>query len=270
MNSDTPSPITIPALLARKSRGEKIVALTAYDYLMARFLDQAGVDMVLVGDSAAMVCAGYETTLPLTMEEALYHNRMARRGVQRALLVADMPFLSYQVSVEEAMRNAGRFFKEAQVGAVKIEGGAAVVSAVKQMVQAGMPVMGHLGLTPQSVHKLGGYTVQARERIAAEQLLDDALLLQDAGIFALVLEKIPRLVAKSVTERLEIPTIGIGAGPDCDGQILVTHDMLGMFEDFKPRFVRHYASVANVIRQAIQQYGADVRAGSFPGDDESY
>lgn len=270
MKSDATSPVTIPSLHTRKSRGEKIVALTAYDYIMALLLDEAGVDVILVGDSAAMVCGGRESTLPLTMEESLYHCRMARRGVRKALLVADLPFLSYQVSIEDAMRNAGRFFKEAEVGAVKLEGGAPIAAAVKSLVQAGMPVMGHLGLTPQSIRKLGGYTVQARDRIAAEQLLEDALILQDAGVFALVLEKIPREVAKNVTARLDIPTIGIGAGPDCDGQILVTYDMLGMFEAFNPKFVRQYANLATTIRQAVSQYRADVRSGSFPGDDESF
>ncbi len=270
MTQDKPLPVTVPRLLEYKRRGEKIVALTAYDYIFARLLDAAGVDVVLVGDSAAQVSAGRESTLPLTMEEALYHCRMVRRGVRRALLVADMPFMSYQVSPEEALRNAGRFFKEAEVDAVKLEGGSAIAETVRRLAQAGMPVMGHLGLTPQSVRKFGGYAIQAREEGAAEQLRVDALALQEGGIFSLVLEKIPGTLAGQVTASLEVPTIGIGAGPECDGQILVTYDMLGLFEEFQPKFVRRYATMAEAVRSACQNYGQDVRAGKFPDPNESY
>ncbi len=270
MNPTHPHPVTVPGLIEYKQRGDKIAALTAYDALFARLLEEAGIDVILVGDSAAQVCAGRASTLPMTMEEALYHCRMVRRGVRSALLVADMPFLSYQVSVEEAVRNAGRFFKEAEVDAVKLEGGMAIAGTVRQLVQAGMPVMGHLGLTPQSVRRFGGYPVQAREEWAAEQLRVDALALQQAGIFALVLEKIPAELARQVTAELTLPTIGIGAGPHCDGQILVTHDMLGLFEEFRPKFVRRYAELAEAVRQACSRYAGEVRGGAFPGPEESY
>lgn len=270
MIQETPGPVTVPRLLDYKQRGRKIVMLTAYDYLFARLLDQSDVDVVLVGDSAAQVCAGRATTLPMTMEESLYHARMARRGTSRSLLVADMPFLSYQVSSEEALRQAGRFFKEAEVDAVKLEGGDAVVETVQRLTRAGMPVMGHLGLTPQSVRQFGGYALQAQEEAAAEQLCADALALEAAGAFAIVLEKIPRQLARQVTTSLHIPTIGIGAGPDCDGQVLVIYDLLGLFEEFQPKFVRRYANLAEEVRRACQHFAADVRSGDFPGAAESY
>jgi len=262
--------LTAPGLMAMKREGRKIAALTAYDYLFASLLDRAGIDVILVGDSAAMVSAGRETTLPLTMPEAIYHCRMVRRGVQRALLVADMPFLSFQVSVEQAVQNAGRFFKRAEVDAVKVEGGRVIAPAVRAIVEAGMPVMGHLGLTPQAIKRIGSYAVRARDSVEAEALLQDALALQEAGVFAVVLEKIPAALANRVTRELKVPTIGIGAGPDCDGQILVTYDLLGLFTEFKPKFVRPYAQLAEEVTKACTAYAADVREGRFPSADESF
>lgn len=261
---------TVPKIIAMKARGEKITALTAYDCLMASLLDSIGLDIILVGDSGAMVFAGHETTLPITMEEQLYHCSSVRRGVQYALVVADMPFLSFQVSTEDAVRNAGRFFKQAHVDAVKLEGGVEIADTVRRIVAAGMPVMGHLGLTPQSVHKFGGYGVQARSEDDAQKLLDDAKSLQQAGAFSIVLEKIPSELAERVTQILYIPTIGIGAGPNCDGQILVTHDMLGLYEKFKPKFVRQYTQLAKEIRRACGEYVQDVKSGKFPDLAESY
>ena len=267
MNSKS---ITVPKIAEMKQRGEKIVALTAYDYLLASLLDQAGIDIILVGDSGAMVFSGRQSTLPLTMDEAIYHCKAVRRGVSHALLVADMPFLSYQVRPTEAVRNAGRFFKEAEVEAVKIEGGTSMVRTVERIVEAGMPVMGHLGLTPQSINKFGGYEVQGRSKEDAQQLINDAIALESAGVFAIVLEKIPYALARAVSEKLTIPTIGIGAGPFCDGQILVTHDMLGLFEKFRPKFVRRYLEAADLIKQACGKYSDDVRKGSFPNMEESF
>ncbi|OGB99835.1 3-methyl-2-oxobutanoate hydroxymethyltransferase [candidate division KSB1 bacterium RBG_16_48_16] len=253
-----------------KARKERIAALTAYDYVFGTLLDEAGIEIILVGDSCAMVVSGHENTLSLTMDEAVYHCRAVRRAVSRALLVADMPFLSFQISVEEALRNAGRFFKEADVDAVKIEGGALMAETVRRCVEAGMPVMGHLGLRPQSVKQLGGFALQANSQEDAHHLLDDALELERAGAFSLVLEKIPAEVARQVTNKLAIPTIGIGAGPHCDGQILVTHDVLGMFEKFQPKFVRRYAEMAGDIKTACKKYIDDVKANAFPNKDESY
>jgi 3-methyl-2-oxobutanoate hydroxymethyltransferase len=271
MNSTLkPKTVTVPYIVGMKAKAEKIAALTAYDYLFAYLLDQAGIDIVLVGDSAAMVFGGHATTLPLTMEQSLYHCSAVRRGVQRALLVADMPFMSYQVGPQQGLENAGRFFKEALVDAVKIEGGERVAETARCIVDAGMPVMGHLGLTPQSVHQFGGYPVQAQTEKAADQLFKDAVTLQQAGVFSIVLEKIPHTLAKHVSEQLSIPTIGIGAGPSCDGQILVTPDMLGLYEKFKPAFVRRYAECGQQISSAFQSYIQDVRQGQFPNLDESF
>jgi len=253
-----------------KGRGEKIAALTAYDATMASLLDEAGLDLILVGDSAAMVVAGYETTLPMTLEAMLYHTAAVRRGVKRALLVADMPFLSYQVTVEEAVRNAGRFFQEAGAEAVKVEGGEEMADTIRRLTAVGMPVLGHLGLTPQSIRKFGGYLLQGKTEQEAECLLRDAQILTEAGVFAIVLEKIPAQVAKKITDAVSVPTIGIGAGPHCDGQILVTHDMLGLFEKFRPKFARRYAELARVIRQACSGYVEDVKRGAFPSLEESY
>ncbi len=261
--------MTVPKIMAMKGH-EKIVALTAYDCTLAMLLDAAAMDVVLVGDSTAMVFSGESTTLPFTMEEALYHCRAVRRGVKHALLVADMPFLSFQINAEQAMLNAGRFFKEAQVDAVKLEGGEFMAETVRRLVNAGMPVMGHLGLTPQSIHKFGGYKLQAADDAAAKQLLVDAKALQEAGAFAVVLEKIPKEIAKKTTESITIPTIGIGAGPWCDGQILVTQDLLGLYEQFKPKFVRRYAELGQTVREACQHYAEDVRNCAFPAIDESF
>lgn len=262
--------ITVPSIMQMKAHQEKIAALTAYDYLMALFLDDAGVDIILVGDSGAMVFCGYETTIPITMDEMIYHTRAASRGIKRALLVADMPFLSFQISAEEALRNAGRFIKEGGAEAVKMEGGEAVAETVQRVVNAGIPVMGHLGLTPQSINRFGGYKVQARTEAEVERLVSDALALEQAGAFAVVLEKIPAAAAQKVTATLRIPTIGIGAGPHCDGQILVTHDILGLFEKFRPKFVRVYAELGREIREACARYTEDVKLQRFPAENESY
>jgi len=262
--------ITVPAIRQMKKNGEKISALTAYDHLMARMLDEAGLDIILVGDSVGMVMTGFETTIPVTMDMMLYHTAAVRRGVQRALLVADMPFMSYQVNADTAVRNAGRFLQEAGAEAVKLEGGEAVSEAVHRLVSYGIPVMGHLGLTPQSINQFGGYIVVGKEDKTADLLLTNAMILEQAGIFALVLEKIPAVLAKEITRKLKIPTIGIGAGKYCDGQVLVTYDMLGMFERFQPKFARRYANLAEVMRTAFTQYHKDVKSGLFPNDDESY
>jgi 3-methyl-2-oxobutanoate hydroxymethyltransferase len=253
-----------------KARGERIACLTAYDFLTAAILDEAGIDLILVGDSAGNVFAGHDTTIPMTMEQMLYHTAVVARAVRRALVVADLPFMSYQVSEEDALRNAGRFIKESLAEAVKLEGGAVVCSTVKRIVDAGIPVMGHLGLTPQSIHRFGSYKARGITDEEAEQIFSDARALETAGIFALVLEKVPAELAKRITRALEIPTIGIGAGPACDGQILVTHDMLGIFTKFRPRFVRRYAEIRTTMEDAFRRYLEDVRNGSFPSDDESY
>lgn len=257
--------ITTVTLQEMKGRGEKITMLTAYDYPIARLLDEMGIEVVLVGDSLAMVGLGYETTLPVTMEEMLHHVRAVSRGVRRALLVADMPFGSYQASLEEGVRNAGRFLKEAGAQAVKLEGGAEVADLTRRLVGVGIPVMGHLGLTPQMVHQFGGFKVQARTAPAAERVLEDALLLERAGIFALVLESIPRQVAEVITKELRIPTIGIGAGSCCDGQVLVTNDLLGLFDEFTPKFVKRYVNLKEIIANAFAQYSREVKEGQFPG-----
>jgi 3-methyl-2-oxobutanoate hydroxymethyltransferase len=253
-----------------KKQGEKIVALTAYDFLLARLLDESGIDIVLVGDSVSNVFQGNETTLPVTVDEMIYHAKAVRRGVSRAMLVVDMPFLSYQVNEEDALRNCGRVMKESGAEAVKIEGGSSVSHIVKRLVAAGIPVMGHLGLTPQSIHVVGGYDLQARSAESAAELMDDAHSLQDAGAYAVVFEKIPAEVAADVSQSLEIPTIGIGAGAGCDGQVLVTYDMLGLNLDFHPKFVRLYAEGTRLFKEAFARYVDDVKKGRFPSDTESY
>jgi len=268
--------VTVPELLQRKSTAadstnkKKITCLTAYDYPTARLMDDAGVDVVLVGDSVAMVVLGYESTLPLTMEEALHHTKAVRRGVQRALVVADMPFGTYQGDVNEALQNAVRFVKEAGAEAVKVEGGERRLEVIARLTEAEIPVMGHVGLTPQSVNAMGGYRVQGKTASGAEQLLRDARAVEAAGAFAIVLEGIPRELAAEITKSVRIPTIGIGAGPDCDGQILVLHDLLGLTFQEPPKFARRYANVGEVISQAVREYCADVQGGSFPSDAESY
>ncbi len=263
------SRLTIPELKAKKGR-EKICALTAYDVLFARLLDEAGIDLVLVGDSAAMIVFGYEDTLPITMDEMLLLARAVSRGVKRALVVGDMPFLSYQVSDEEALRNAGRFLKEGRCQAVKVEGGSEVAPRIAKMVEAGIPVLGHLGLTPQKAHALGGFKVQGRDLESARKLLEDAHALVEAGVFALVLECVPQELAAEITHQVPVPTIGIGAGPETDGQILVLHDVLGLFEGFRPRFVKSYARLADETRQAIKEYIREVREGRFPQEEHGF
>ncbi len=262
--------ITTRTVVDMKQKGEKISMLTAYDYTMARLIDQAGVDVILVGDSAANVMAGYETTLPITLDHMIYHTQCVVRAVERALVVADLPFMTYQVTSKEALINAGRMMKEAGAHCVKLEGGKAIADTIKKIVDAGIPVMGHLGLTPQSIYKFGTYKVRAQEEEEAEQLKADAKLLEEAGCFAVVLEKIPSQLAKEVTESLHIPTIGIGAGVHCDGQVLVMHDMLGLNREFNPRFVRRYADLHTIIDEAVAGYVRDIKSMSFPNKDEQY
>jgi 3-methyl-2-oxobutanoate hydroxymethyltransferase len=254
----------LPDFAARKRQGEKIVMLTAYDATMARLLDRAGVDALLVGDSLGTVILGLETTLPVTLDAVVHHTRAVSRGAERAFVIADMPFLTFQVSVAESVRNAGRLLQEGGAAAVKLEGGRPVLDVVKRLVDVGIPVMGHLGLQPQSVHQAGGYIRQATQPAQVEALMIDALALQDAGAFSLVLESIPAAVAGDVTRALSIPTIGIGAGPDCDGQILVSYDMLGLFDGFVPSFVHQYAKLGDAVVAATRDYAADVRAGRYP------
>jgi len=257
-----------------KQGGEKISVLTAYDYTMARILDRAGIDVILVGDSASNVFSGHSTTLPITIDEMIYHAKAVVRGVQdesnRAMVVIDMPFMSYQLSGEEALRNAGKIMKEHECDAVKLEGGRVIADTVKRITDVGIPVMGHLGLMPQSIYKYGSYKVRAREGMEAEQLLEDARILEEAGAFAVVLEKIPSALALEVTRSLTIPTIGIGAGAECDGQVLVINDILGLNREFHPRFVRQYADVNTLIENVVRHYIHDVREKDFPSADESY
>ncbi|MFT5197929.1 MAG: 3-methyl-2-oxobutanoate hydroxymethyltransferase [Planctomycetota bacterium] len=262
--------VTTHRLLEMKQSGMKIAALTAYDATMAELLDHAGVDLLLVGDSVAMVVQGLDTTVTVTLETMLYHATLVRRGVKRALVVGDLPFMSYQINSDEALRNAGRMVKEAGVEAVKLEGGQVVCETVRRIVDVGIPVMGHLGLTPQSIHKFGTYQVRARDQEEADTLRRDAESLEKAGAFSIVLEKVPAELAQIVSRERTIPIIGIGAGPNCDGQILVSHDMLGLYTRFKPRFVRRYAKIAEDMTGAFADYVADVRAGEFPSMDESY
>lgn len=259
----------VPEFQRRKRAGKKLILVTAYDALFTRLVESAGIEAILVGDSLGMVVQGKKDTLSVTMEDMLYHTRLVAGAAERALVIADMPFLSYQVSVEEAVRNAGRLL---QVGAaaVKVEGGEAVVDRVRAMTRFGMPVMGHVGMTPQSVHQYGGYKVQGKERSGAEALVADAKLLEAAGAFAVVLEAIPADLAKQVTEALTVPTIGIGAGPHCDGQILVLYDLLGLFDEFVPRFVKPYAHLKADALQALRRYKEEVENGKFPSDEESY
>jgi 3-methyl-2-oxobutanoate hydroxymethyltransferase len=269
--------VTVPSILERKSScssqtsaTSKITCLTAYDYPTARLLDEAGVDVLLVGDSLGMVVLGYESTLPVTLDEMLHHTRAVRRGTRRALLVADMPYGSYHGEPMEAVRHAIRFVKEAGAEAVKIEGGERRMDSIRRLVEAEIPVMGHIGLTPQSLNAFGGFRVQGKTEEAAEQVLRDARAVEAAGAFAIVLESIPRELAAQITAELRIPTIGIGAGPDCDGQILVIHDLLGMSFGHRPKFARQYAEAGEIISRAAAEYCRDVQHGTFPSDDESY
>ena len=266
--------VTTRRLLDMKQNGEKISMLTAYDYTMARILDRAGLDVILVGDSASNVFAGHSTTLPITIEEMIYHAKAVVKGVHdesgRAMVVVDMPFMSYQISGDEALRNAGKIMKEHGCDALKLEGGVIIAETVKRITDVGIPVMGHLGLMPQSIYKYGSYRVRAQEEREAEQLLEDARVLEESGAFAIVLEKIPSALAAEVTASLTIPTIGIGAGVACDGQVLVINDILGLNREFHPRFVRQYADLNSVIEHAVRQYVEDVRESNFPSTDESY
>ena len=255
---------TVTSFQNAKDKGEKITMLTAYDYSMAKMVDEAGVDSILIGDSLGMVFQGHDSTLPVTVDDIIYHTKAVVRGAKSALIVADMPFLSYHVSVEDAVRNAGRLVKEGGAEAVKLEGGAAFADVVKAIVKAQIPVMGHLGLTPQSVNAFGGYKVQGRDEEAARQLIEDAKAIEAAGAFSIVLECIPDRLAKLVTEAVSIPTIGIGAGSDCDGQVLVVNDMLGMFTDFVPKFVKQYVQLSGDIKGAIEGYVSEVKKGAFP------
>lgn len=261
---------TIRKLAQMKRDGEKIPMVTAYDYTAARIADAAGIPIILVGDSLGMVVLGYDSTIPVTMDDMVRHTRMVSRGASDALIVADLPFMAYQVDANEAMRNAGRLMQEGGAHTVKMEGGVAIADTVRRIVDAGAPVMGHIGLTPQSVNALGGYRVQGRTRATARRLLDDAVALQDAGAYSVVLECVPSPLARMITERLSIPTIGIGAGPHCDGQVQVFHDMLGLFSDFLPKHARRYATLSDDIAAAFRQYADDVRAGAFPAESESF
>lgn len=262
--------ITTHQLQEMKNRGEKIAMLTAYDYSMAKIIDGAGMDIILVGDSASNVMAGNETTLPITLDQMIYHASSVVKAVQRALVVVDLPFGSYQGSSGEALRSSIRIMKESGGHAVKLEGGSEVKDSVQRILTAGIPVMGHLGLTPQSIYKFGTYTVRAKEEAEAQKLLEDAQLLQECGCFALVLEKIPAALAKQVASSLHIPVIGIGAGPDVDGQVLVMQDMLGINQDFKPRFLRRYADLHAIATEAVSHYIQDVKAKDFPSKEEMY
>jgi 3-methyl-2-oxobutanoate hydroxymethyltransferase len=262
--------VTTQTFRDKKARGEPITMLTAYDYGTASAVDRAGIDSILVGDSLGMVVLGYETTLPVTMEDMLHHCRAVARGARRALLIGDMPFMSYQASTAEALRNAGRFLKEAGMDAVKLEGGRARAEEVEAIVSAGIPVVGHLGLTPQSVHQLGGFRAQGRSADAALRLVEDALLLQQAGCFAIVLESIPSRLGGLISEKLDIPTIGIGAGPACDGQVLVSHDLLGMFDRFTPRFVKQYAQFHQLMDEAFSSFSEDVQQSRFPAEEHTF
>ena len=262
--------ITTQKLREMKANGEKISMLTAYDYSMATILDRAGIDVLLVGDSASNVMAGNDTTLPITLEHMIWHAQGVVKGVDRALVVVDVPFGSYQGNSSEALRSCIRIMKESGAHAVKIEGGIEIRESIERVIKAGIPVMGHLGLTPQSIYKFGTYTVRAQEEEEAEKLASDAILLQDLGCFSIVLEKIPALLGKQVAASLNIPLIGIGAGPYVDGQVLVMHDLLGITQNFKPRFLRHYADLNGIITGAVENYISDIKSGNFPNADESY
>lgn len=268
--SNRPAKVTTQTVVQMKEKAEKISMLTAYDYTMASILDRAGLDIILVGDSASNVMAGHDTTIPMTMDQMIYHTSCVTRGVEQALVIADLPFMSYQITATEALQSAGRMMKEASAHGVKLEGGQEIADTVQRVTQAGIPVMGHLGLTPQSIYEFGTYKVRAQKEKEAERLIEDAKALEQAGCFALVLEKIPAPLAQKVTRTLSIPTIGIGAGPHCDGQVLVVHDMLGLNKEFKPRFLRRYADLDTSVTNAVQAYITDVKEGNFPDKSESY
>jgi 3-methyl-2-oxobutanoate hydroxymethyltransferase len=262
--------VSVTDLKAMKKRGEKIVMITAYDYPSARLVEEAGVPLILVGDTLGMVVLGYDTTVPVTVEDIIHHAGAVVRGTSKAHVVADMPFMSYQTGSEDALRNAGRLLKEAGAQSVKLEGGTTVAPTVKKLVDAGIPVMGHIGLTPQSVNQFGGYKVQGKTPAAAVKLINDAVALQEAGAYAVVLELVPAQLAQVISERIDIPTIGIGAGPGCDGQVQVFHDILGLFTEFLPRHARRYAEIGEQIVAAVRGYADDVREGRFPTEKESF
>jgi len=262
--------ITILDIYKKKAEGRKITMLTAYDYPTAQIVDQAGIDMILVGDSLGMVVQGVSSTLPVTMDEMIYHTKMVSRAAQSSMIVGDMPFLSYQTHKAEAVRNAGRFLKEAGAEAVKLEGGTQMAEAIRAIVNSGIPVMAHIGLTPQYVHMLGGFKVQGKDEAAREKILADARAVQDAGAFSVVLEAMPASLAKEIHEMLHIPTIGIGAGADCDGQVLVLHDLLGLFDRFTPKFVKRYVNLKEHALKAVKEYQQEVETGKFPSEEHTF
>lgn len=262
--------MTVPEVRSMKERGEKIVCLTSYDYCFARILDESGVDLLLVGDSLGSVVQGHDSTLPVTVDDIIYHTRAVIRGRKRALVVSDMPFMTFQLGVDEAKRNAGRLIQEGGAESVKLEGGVTQAATIEALVKMGVPVMGHVGLTPQSVHQFGGYRIQGRGEADARNILDDALAVEQSGAFAVVLEGIPVQLAREITRRVSIPTIGIGAGMHCDGQILVVHDMLGLFDDFTPKFVKRYANLKDTIGGAVQSYMEEVRTEAFPAEEHTF
>lgn len=264
--NDAIKPVTVPEFMAAKKQGRKLTMLTAYDATMARLLDEAGVDSILVGDSLGMVMQGNEDSLGVTLDEMIYHTRMVARGIKRSLLIADMPFMTYQISPQQALENAGRLLKEANAHAVKLEGGKRSARAIEMIASADIPIMGHVGLTPQSVRRLGGFRVQRNE----EQILEDALAVEKAGAFAIVVECVPSALGRKITSAVKIPTIGIGAGSSCDGQVLVIHDILQMFDQIRPRFVKSYANVGEQIRSAVKSYCSDVRDGAFPAKEHEF
>ncbi len=261
---------TIQDFLKRKKEGRKITMLTAYDYPFAQIVDEAGIDAILVGDSLGMVVQGLENTLPVTMDEMIYHTKIVSRAVKNAMVIGDMPFMSYQASVQEAVRNAGRFLKEAGASAVKMEGGAELAEHIRAMTKSDIPVMAHIGLTPQSIHRMGGYKVQGRTEESANKLIDEAHIIEDAGAFSLLLEAIPMSLAEKITRKLTIPTIGIGAGPNCDGQVLVLHDVIGLFERFVPKFVKQYVNLKEEALRAVKTYKEEVEKGVFPSEGQSF
>ena len=268
--NSNPSRVTIKVLEQMKSEGEKISMLTAYDYTFAKIIDEAGIDIILVGDSASNVMAGHETTLPITLDQMIYHASSVIRAVKRALVVVDLPFGTYQADSKEALKSAIRIMKESGAHAVKLEGGHLAKESIERIIQAGIPVMGHLGLTPQSIYKFGTYTVRAKDDIEAKTLIDDSKMLEKIGCFSIVLEKIPNVLAKKVAQNLKLPIIGIGAGSDVDGQVLVSHDMLGMNKDFSPRFLRRYLDLDTLVSNAVKKYSSDIKSGSFPNKEEQY
>lgn len=261
---------TIQDFLKRKKEGRKITMLTAYDYPFAQIVDDAGIDAILVGDSLGMVVQGLENTLPVTMDEMIYHTKMVSRAVKNAMVIGDMPFMSYQASVQEAVRNAGRFLKETGASAVKMEGGAELAEHIRAMAKSDIPVMAHIGLTPQSIHRMGGYKVQGKTEKSAKKLKEEAHIVEDAGAFSLLLEAIPMSLAEKITKKLSIPTIGIGAGPHCDGQVLVLHDVVGLFERFVPKFVKQYVNLKEEALRAIKTYKEEVEEGAFPSEKQSF